>query len=227
MKPKVIWFLSLRLTAAYMAFAMLLKILRPGGMAESHFNQSPSETARKYRALKYVWRSLIPLIIVATLGELDPSRLADDVIGQMVALTMLAVTLFLVYPLFRSRSHLGEQNDLLQWFSAAALTLAPIALIVLVVLGYYYTALKLTNRFIDTFYLFMAWSIIQQTAIPWPVGSRPPSGSSPGRGSPRTAQAAGRYRCHRAHRRQTHDSSGHQRAVVAVDQGGAVCVAGR
>ena len=164
-EPKVIWFLSLRLTAAYMAFAMLLKILRPGGMAESHFNQNPSETARKYRALKYVWRSLIPLIIVATLGELDPSRLADDVIGQMVTLTMLGITLFLVYPLFRSRSHLGEQNDLLQWFSAAALTLAPIALIVLVVLGYYYTALKLTNRFIDTFYLFMAWSIIQQTAI--------------------------------------------------------------
>ncbi|MGL4205350.1 MAG: mechanosensitive channel MscK, partial [Aeromonadaceae bacterium] len=163
-EPKVIWFLALRLTAAYMAFAMLLKILRPGGMAESHFNQSPTETARKYRALKYVWRSLIPLIIVATLGELDPSRLADDAIGQVVTLTMLAITLFLVYPLFRSRSHKGEQNDLLQWFSAVALTLAPIALIVLTVLGYYYTALKLTNRFIDTFYLFMAWSIIQQTA---------------------------------------------------------------
>lgn len=45
------------------------------------------------------------------------------------------------------------------------MTLAPIALIVLMVLGYYYTALKLTNRFIDTFYLFMAWSIVQQTAI--------------------------------------------------------------
>ncbi len=164
-EPKVIWFLSLRLSVAYMAFAMLLKILRPGGMAESHFKQTPSETARKYRALKYVWRSLIPLIIVATLGELDPSRLADDVIGQIVTLTMLGVTLFLVYPLFRSRSHMGEQHDMLQWFSAAALTLAPIALIVLVVLGYYYTALKLTNRFIDTFYLFMAWSIIQQTAI--------------------------------------------------------------
>ena len=164
-EPKVIWFLALRLTAAYMAFAMLLKILRPGGMAESHFNQNPNETARKYRALKYVWRSLIPLIIVATLGELDPSRLADDAIGQLVTLTMLVITLILVYPLFRSRTHMGEQNDWLQWFSAAALTLAPIALIVLVVLGYYYTALKLTNRFIDTFYLFMAWSIIQQTAI--------------------------------------------------------------
>ncbi len=164
-EPKIIGLLALRLTAAYMAFAMLLKILRPGGMAETHFGQSPNETARKYRALKYVWRSLIPLIIIATLGELDPSRLADDVIGQIVTLTMLGITLVLVYPLFRSRAHLGEQNDLLQWISAIALTLAPIALIVLVVLGYYYTALKLTNRFIDSFYLFMAWSIIQQTAI--------------------------------------------------------------
>jgi len=164
-EPKVIWFLSLRLTAAYMAFAMLLKILRPGGMAETHFGQSPTEVAHKYRSLKYVWRSLIPLIVIATLGELDPSRLADDAIGQVITLTMLLVTLFLVYPLFRNRAHHGEQGDWLHWFNVAALTLAPIALIVLMVLGYYYTALKLTNRFIDTFYLFMAWSIVQQTAI--------------------------------------------------------------
>ncbi len=164
-EPKVIWFLSLRLTAAYMAFAMLLRILRPGGMAESHFGQSPTEVAHKYRSLKYVWRSLIPLIVIATLGELDPSRLADDAIGQVITLTMLLVTLFLVYPLFRNRAHHGEQGDWLHWFNVAALTLAPIALIVLMVLGYYYTALKLTNRFIDTFYLFMAWSIVQQTAI--------------------------------------------------------------
>ncbi|MGL4753272.1 MAG: mechanosensitive channel MscK, partial [Aeromonadaceae bacterium] len=101
--PKVIWFMSLRLTAAYMAFSMLLKILRPGGMAETHFGQAPAEVAHKYRSLKYVWRSLIPLIIVATLGELEPSRLATDAIGQLVTLTMLIVTLVLIYPIFRAR----------------------------------------------------------------------------------------------------------------------------
>ena len=162
-EPKVIWFMSLRLTAAYMAFSMLLKILRPGGMAETHFGQAPAEVAHKYRSLKYVWRSLIPLIIVATLGELEPSRLATDAIGQLVTLTMLIVTLVLIYPIFRSR--MGQERDVMHWLAAMLLTLAPIALIVLVAMGYYYTALKLTNRFIDTFYLFMAWSIIQQTAF--------------------------------------------------------------
>lgn len=161
--PKVIWFMSLRLTAAYMAFSMLLKILRPGGMAETHFGQAPAEVAHKYRSLKYVWRSLIPLIIVATLGELEPSRLATDAIGQLVTLTMLIVTLVLIYPIFRAR--MGQERDVMHWLAAVLLTLAPIALIVLVAMGYYYTALKLTNRFIDTFYLFMAWSIIQQTAF--------------------------------------------------------------
>ena len=161
--PKDIWFMSLRLTAAYMAFSMLLKILRPGGMAETHFGQAPAEVAHKYRSLKYVWRSLIPLIIVATLGELEPSRLATDAIGQLVTLTMLIVTLVLIYPLFRAR--MGQERDVMHWLAAVLLTLAPIALIVLVAMGYYYTALKLTNRFIDTFYLFMAWSIIQQTAF--------------------------------------------------------------
>ena len=162
-EPRLIWFLALRLSAAYMAFSVLLKILRPGGMAETHFGQTPAEVAYKYRALKYVWRSLIPLIVVATMGELDPSRLANDAIGQVITLTMLVITLVLVYPLFRAR--IGQQRDVVHWLGAAMLAIAPIALIVLVVLGYYYTALKLTNRFIDTFYMFMAWSIIQKTAF--------------------------------------------------------------
>lgn len=161
--PEVIWHVSLRLTLAFMAFGMLLKILRPGGMAESHFGQSAAEAAYKYRALKYIWRSLIPLIIVATLGEIDPSRLATDAIGQAITLAMLLVTLILIYPTFRSR--VGQTNDLVRWLILITMAITPVALMGLVIMGYYYTALKLTNRVIDTFYLFMAWSIVQQTAM--------------------------------------------------------------
>ena len=39
------------------------------------------------------------------------------------------------------------------------------ALIVLAVLGYYYTALKLTGRLIESFYLIIIWSLVYRTAL--------------------------------------------------------------
>lgn len=52
-----------------------------------------------------------------------------------------------------------------QSITAIALALAPVALIVLVGLGYYYTALKLTGRLIESFYLIIIWSLVYRTAL--------------------------------------------------------------
>src|SRR5690606_27171611 len=50
-------------------------------------------------------------------------------------------------------------------FIGLLFSLLPLALIVVVGLGYYYTALKLTGRLIDTLYLLMAWVAIEATLI--------------------------------------------------------------
>ena len=54
---------------------------------------------------------------------------------------------------------------MLQTLTAVALALAPVALMVLAALGYYYTALKLTGRLIESFYLIIIWGLVYRTAL--------------------------------------------------------------
>jgi potassium efflux system protein len=50
-------------------------------------------------------------------------------------------------------------------FIGLLFSILPLALIVAVGFGYYYTALKLTGRLIDTLYLLLAWIVIEATLI--------------------------------------------------------------
>ncbi|MGL4984328.1 MAG: mechanosensitive ion channel domain-containing protein, partial [Plesiomonas sp.] len=116
------------------------------------------------RSLHYIALAVVPLILVSTVGELEPSSLADDAIGQVITISMLIVMVFLIYPI--SRSRIDENgNSLLRLFVMFAIMLAPVALIALVVLGYYYTSLKLTAKLIDSFYLVMLWWVVHETAL--------------------------------------------------------------
>ncbi|MGL5799331.1 MAG: mechanosensitive channel MscK, partial [Plesiomonas sp.] len=137
--PLIIWHLTLRFALAYQAFGMLARVLQPGGIAETHFNRKESEINHLRRSLHYIALAVVPLILVSTVGEIDPSSLADDAIGQVVTISMLIVMVFLIYPISRSRID-EEGNSLLRLFVMFAIMLAPIALIALVVLGYYYTS---------------------------------------------------------------------------------------
>ncbi|MGL4927011.1 MAG: mechanosensitive channel MscK [Plesiomonas shigelloides] len=162
--PQIIWHLTLRFALAYLAFGMLARILKPGGIAETHFNRHESEINHFRRSLHYIAMAVVPLILVSTIGELDPSTLADDAIGQVITISMLIVMVFLIYPI--SRSRIDENgNSLLRLLVMFAIMLAPVALIALVALGYYYTALKLTAKLIDSFYLVMLWWVVHETAL--------------------------------------------------------------
>ncbi|MGL5759736.1 mechanosensitive channel MscK [Plesiomonas sp.] len=162
--PTIIWHLTLRFALAYQAFGMLARVLQPGGIAETHFNRQESEINHLRRSLHYIALAVAPLILVSTVGELEPSSLANDAIGQVITLSMLIVMVFLIYPI--SRSRIDENgNSLLRLFVMFAIMLAPVALIALVVLGYYYTSLKLTAKLIDSFYLVMLWWVVHETAL--------------------------------------------------------------
>lgn len=162
--PLIIWELSFRMALAYMAFGSMRRMLKPDGLAQCHFGFDASTVSHLRSALRYIWYTLLPLIFVATLGELDPSRLANDVVGQLICLFSL---LFLSVELFTTvRKHPNnKQTSFLRNLTAVTFGLVPLALIGLLVFGYYYTALKLSARLIDTFYLVSVWVLLYETAM--------------------------------------------------------------
>jgi len=162
--PSIIGELFFRMALAYMAFGSILRMLKPNALAEKHFGYDPAITAHYRRSLRNIWYTVLPLILVATFGELDPGRLADDVIGQIIALVSLLFLSIQLFNIVRKKPS-KSQNSLLRNVTMLALGFMPLALIGFELFGYYYTALKLTARLIDTFYLVSIWVLIYHTAL--------------------------------------------------------------
>ena len=163
LSPKLIFVMTVNLALGYLVFGLYLDVMQPGGIGESHFRQPKRDLQAKHASMRYLWLPLLPLIMLSTKGTVEPSTLANDVIGQAFTIALLALTAYLVFPI--SRARIKGEASLGQNLLALALALAPVALIVLVVAGYYYTALKLTGRLIESFYLMLLWSLVYRTAL--------------------------------------------------------------
>lgn len=161
--PKLIFQITLNLALGYLVFSVYLSVMRPGGIAESHFRIPKAELQAKRNSMHYLWLPLLPLIMLSTKAVVEPSTLGNDVIGQALTLALLGLTAYLVFPI--SRARMKGETSMQKSIVAMALALAPVALIILVGLGYYYTALKLTGRLIESFYMLILWSLVYRTAL--------------------------------------------------------------
>ncbi|MBL0563655.1 mechanosensitive channel MscK [Aeromonas hydrophila] len=163
LSPKLIFQITLNLALGYLVFSVYLAVMRPGGLGESHFRIPRAELQAKRNSMRYLWLPLLPLIMLATKAVVEPSTLSNDVIGQALTLILLTLAAYLVFPI--SRARIKGEASMAQTMTAITLALAPVALMVLAVLGYYYTALKLTGRLIESFYLLIIWSLVYRTAL--------------------------------------------------------------
>lgn len=154
----------LQIGLAWLVFYTAYRVLAPGGVAELHFRwQKPQvEFLRNWvRRLGFVVLALVSVVAVA---ELQPSALADDVLGIAVVLTCYAWMAWLLSRLLiRSPTH--ETASLFRKTVGVVFAMLPVALFVAVCFGYYYTALKLTDRLIDTLYLTMFWLVIEAAFV--------------------------------------------------------------
>ena len=162
LSPKLTFQITLNLALSYLLFSIYMAVMRPGGIAESHFRIPKAELQATSNSMRYLWLPLLPLIVLATKAVVEPSTLGHDVIGQAMTLALLGLAAYLVFPI--SRARIKGEASMQKSLIAIALALAPVALIVLAALGYY-TALKLTGRLIESFYLIIIWSLVYRTAL--------------------------------------------------------------
>ena len=154
----------LQIAQAWLVFYTAYRVLAPGGVAELHFRwQKPQvEFLRGWvRRLGFVVLALVSVVAVA---ELQPSALADDVLGIGVVLTCYGLMAWLLARLLIS-SPTHQNASLFRKAVGVLFTSLPVALFIAVCFGYYYTALKLTDRLIDTLYLLMFWLVIEAAFV--------------------------------------------------------------
>ena len=149
---------------AWLVFYTAYRVLAPGGVAELHFRWEKPQVEFLRSWIRRLGTVVLALVGVVAVAEHQPSALADDVLGIGVVLTCYALMAWLLSRLLLS-SPTHRNTSLFRKAVGVAFTALPIALFIAVCFGYYYTALKLTDRLIDTLYLLMFWLVIEAAFV--------------------------------------------------------------
>ena len=167
--PTEVWPWGLKMAFYWLYFAFMLAMLRPNGIAYRHFNMPQSSNAVFRKILKHsVW--VIGLLLNTSIfNNATEYGIAYDVIGQAMTVLVLLSVLFVVVPGFRmgiatyqkAASYKRDAKPMLLGVVRLLLVLAPIALIVLIVMGYYYTASQIIEHLVASYFAIVTWIIIR------------------------------------------------------------------
>lgn len=175
--------LSRVLGAYLMRVALVLYVLRairticrPGGLALVHFRWTASNVRRLYSELRWLTWVLVPAIFVVRLAMGLYSREAGGLvarIGLLVAAVALALFFFrLLHPrhgVLREQRHSTDAGLLYRayplWFPL--LVAFPLMLLALVLQGYVYTTLILSNAFMVTLGMIAGLILLHSLAARW------------------------------------------------------------
>ena len=153
-----------KIALLWMVFELCYRLLSPKGIAQRHFRWQAEGNLVLRRRLLVVGLTMVPMTLVIAFGEEWPAQLSNDRIGlvTMVAgLLVISVTLSRAALAYRGRRYSRTVRG------AAVLLCAgvPLILVALIVAGYYFTAVRLSGRMIDTFYLSLLWILLDATAM--------------------------------------------------------------
>lgn len=147
-------------------FASVLALLRPNGLAYRHFGMPQASNEIFQRIIRQsVW--IIGLLLVSSIfSQVEIIGFTNDVIGQVMTIVALALCTFVVRPLLdrgiQEYENAKTEDDTkrnINLFKLLRLMLfvAPLTLIALIILGYYYTAVYLIDHIIKSYLIALVW----------------------------------------------------------------------
>ena len=154
----------IEMAQAWLVFHTAHRLLAPGGVAERHFQWPVERVRAMHRNLRKLGLVVVAVVAVVAVAERQPESLGSDVLGMLILLVGYATMAWL---LGRGLLHtrLEDRPSPLRVFVGLALGLMPLALIGALAMGYYYTALKLTGRLVDTLYVLILWRLAEGVLV--------------------------------------------------------------
>lgn len=149
---------------AWLVFYTAYRMLSPNRVAEAHFGWDHRQVAFLRNQIRRLGILVTALVAVVAIAEHQPASLVDGVLGIVVVLTCYALMSWRLTRLLLN-GPASQNAPPLRMLIGLLFSVLPLALIVVVGFGYYYTALKLTGRLIDTLYLMLGWIVLEATLI--------------------------------------------------------------
>ena len=167
--PQEFWEWSLSMAGYWWFFSFVLAILRPNGILVRHFGFAKESAASLQDVTKRIIVSVVLLLNTSIFSNVMDTGLANDVLGEINTIVALLFCIVIIAPRFvRTEKSLSsnttDQRDrTLLKIMRILLQLVPVILIVLIALGYYYTALNLITHIINTYIAWVVWSLVRHT----------------------------------------------------------------
>ncbi len=166
--PTQAWTWGLKMAGYWLYFVFMLALLRPNGIAHRHFKMPQQSSGNFRRILKRsMW--VVALLLNTSIFTSLEGGVAYDVLGQIMTVSVLIILLLMIGPKMRLaissyQQTLAQQQDmktyLLQFIRMFSL-FAPVALIILIGLGYYYTSLVLIDHLISSYMALTTWLMLR------------------------------------------------------------------
>jgi potassium-dependent mechanosensitive channel len=154
----------LQLSLAWLVLHLMYRLLDSKGVAIRHFRWQEDLVTRLHRLTHNMAWIMLPVVLVIAVNSSVSEQQSDYVIGRLVIMLGMALLGIQLYRMLRGSQPL-YRSKVLHFTAMMVLTLIPLILAVMTFWGYYYTAIKLADRFIDTLYLIFIWMLLEGTIV--------------------------------------------------------------
>lgn len=154
----------MQMAEVWMLFYTAYRILSPGGVAELHFRWNRPQVAFLHAQVRKLGLLVMALVAVSTVAEHQQDVLDRDVLGVGIVLFCFLTMAWLLAKMVFSEPIREHASPLRQVIGLGFVAL-PLGLSVAVGLGYFYTALKLSDRLIETLYLLIVWLVVEAAFV--------------------------------------------------------------
>lgn len=166
--PQEFWDWSFRMAGYWWFFNVWYAIYRPNGIFVRHFGFAQNDAEKFRSVVKHVIVAVILLLNTSVFSNVMDNGLANDVLGELNTIAALIFCVVMIAPRFNSalrsfEKSQSKRNNVVVKTIQVLLQLIPVGLIVLVALGYYYTALNLIQHMINSYIAWCVWFILRQT----------------------------------------------------------------
>ncbi|MCG8438472.1 MAG: mechanosensitive channel MscK [Pseudomonadales bacterium] len=153
-----------QLALLWLVFEVLYRLLKTDGIAQRHFRWNMEYNHQMRRRLAVSGLALIPMIFLVAFGDQWPAQLSNDRLGLVIMVASL-ITIMVSLP-WVALSYPGRHySRTMKGLATGLCFLAPLTLIVLTGVGYYYTSVRLAGHMIYSLYLVALWIILDATAV--------------------------------------------------------------
>ena len=165
--PTEFWDWSFSMAGYWWFFTFWLSLFRPNGIFVRHFEFSQQSAVRFQSVIKRIVVAVVLLLNTSVFSNVTDYGLANDVIGQVNTIVSLLFCIIIIAPRFKNvlRSYEDEKknhNHIIAKIVQFGLQIIPVGLVLLVALGYYYTALNLIQHLINSYIAWCVWWLIRQ-----------------------------------------------------------------